>query len=292
MRTVVCLTVLAASPAFAGDWPQWLGPNRDGTSPEVVKPWTEPPKVLWRVTVGEGHSSPIVVGGLVYLHYKVPGKDEEQLASYDSTGKQLLKFAQPRDPFASPFGTGPRATPAFVPDNLACFGVTGKLAIMPGPAGGTSWLIGATHMFHAAVPKFGVSASPLIDGDNVIVLVGGKDASFVAFNRKSGEVAWKALDDPASYASPIITEPGGKRQLVALTSDAVVSLDPANGDLFWRHPFRDAINESSTTPVRVGDLIVASSVTLGSVGLKLESKDGKPVVTEAWKNPALCCYFS
>ena len=140
--------------------------------------------------------------------------------------------------------------------------------------------------------KFGVSSSPIIDGDRVMVMVGGTGASLVAYNRKSGELAWKSLDDPASYASPIITEHGGRRQFVALTGDAVVSLDPASGELFWRHSFHDAINESSTTPLRVRQPDRRHSVTLGSVALKLGTIDGKPAITEAWKNPALCCYFS
>src|SRR5438067_13757517 len=106
MRALSCLTlaVLAAG-ARAGDWPQWLGPNRDGTSPEVVKPWTEAPKVLWRVAVGEGHSSPVVAGSRVYLLYKAPGKDEEWVSSFDAgTGEKEGRFEQARGAFNSPFG--------------------------------------------------------------------------------------------------------------------------------------------------------------------------------------------
>jgi outer membrane protein assembly factor BamB len=128
--------------------------------------------------------------------------------------------------------------------------------------------------------------------DTVIVAVGGKGASLVAFDGKTGAVVWKALDDAASYASPVAFDHAGRRQLVALTGAAVVSLDPKTGELFWRHPFRDVLAESSTTPVKVGDLLVASSVTLGSVALKLGAKDGKPAATEVWKNPELTCYFS
>jgi outer membrane protein assembly factor BamB len=287
------LLALAAI-APAADWPQWLGPHRDGTTSETIKPWTEPPKALWRVAVGAGHSSPVVVDGQVCLHSKTPGKDEERLVIYDpATGAEVHAHAQGRAPFASPFGAGPRATPAIAPDGqIVSFGVTGDLntatRIRPWQYWGTNPLT----QFHAAVPKFGVSASPLIESGLIIVLAGGKGASLVAYGRKSGEVVWKSLDDAASYASPIMTEYAGKRQLIALTADGVVSLEPMTGELYWRYPFKDLIAESSTTPLRVGDLIVASSVTLGSVGLKLGAKDGKPSVTEAWKNPALCCYFS
>ncbi len=296
MGGCACLTLMTfAAAASASDWPQWLGPNRDGTSPEIVSPWTKAPKVLWRVSVGEGHSSPVVRENRVYLHFKTPDKDEEQITAYDAaTGHQVATYSYSRSPFTSPFGAGPRATSAVAADGqVIAFGVTGLVTarrLLENPQAG--WIKRPLKDFHVPLLKFGVSASPIIDGDNVIVLVGGEGASLVAYNRKSGDLVWKALDDPASYASPIITEHAGRRQLVSLTGEAVVSLDPANGDLYWRYPFRDVINESSTTPLRVGDLIIASSVTLGSVALKLGTKDGKPVVTEAWKNPALCCYFS
>jgi outer membrane protein assembly factor BamB len=302
MRVLSCITLaLVVGVAHAGDWPQWLGPNRDGTSPEIVKPWTESPKVLWRVAVGDGHSSPVVANGLVYLFFKVAGKDAETLAVYDGdTGKELKAVIGPRPPFNSPFGAGPRATSSVASNHqVISVGVTGILAARPGlvvrspgAAQPVAWTADMATQFHAPIPKFGVSASPLVDGNRVFVLAGGKGASLIAFELLTGKVLWKALDDPPSYASPMITDHGGKRQLVALTGDAVVSLDPTTGELLWRHPFRDVINESSTTPIRVGDLIVASSVTLGSVGLKLETKDGKPAVTVAWMKPALCCYFS
>jgi outer membrane protein assembly factor BamB len=298
MRLLACLTLLVmAAPTPADDWPQWLGPNRDGSSPEIIKPWTEPPKVVWRVAIGEGHSSPVVRGDRAYLHFKSPSKDEEQIVCYDATtGNRLTGRAYDRNPFVSPFGTGPRATPAIAADGqVVADGVSGVVTTLGGSDGEgffKSWQMDTLTQFHASNLKFGVSASPLVDGPNVIATVGGKGASIVALARHGAQVVWKALDDPTSYASPIITEHGGKRQLVALTAEAVVSLDPATGELYWRYPFRDAINESSTTPLRVNDMIIASSVTLGSVALKLGTKDGKPAVTEAWKNPALCCYFS
>jgi outer membrane protein assembly factor BamB len=286
------LTLTARAPA--GDWPQWLGPKRDGTSPEIIKTWKEAPKVLWRGAVGPGHSSPVVVSGRVYLMDLMPGSDEERVREWDAVSGDVTPVcARVRGPFSSRFGLGPRATPAIAGGALCALGVTGELTlsnVVPGDQSSKTFNI--LDRYHAPNLKFGVSASPLIDGERIFVLVGGKGAGVVALDRKTGDTAWKSLDDPASYASPIITEHGGKRQFIALTAEAVVSLDSVNGELYWRYPFRDAINESSTTPLRVGDLVVASSVTLGSVGLKLETKDGKPAVTEAWKNPALCCYFS
>jgi outer membrane protein assembly factor BamB len=296
MRVFAGLTLLIVTASLhAGDWPQWLGPNRDCITSETIKPWTEPPKVLWRTPVGPGHGSPVVAGGRVYLMDQVPGKDEERIRDWDAaTGApSTYDRSYSRSPFHSPFGSGPEATPSVVGTTLAAVGVTGELTIRSTDQNGQrSTTFNVLERYHASNLKFGVSSSPLIDDERVIALVGGKGAGIVAVDDKKGDEVWKSLDDPASYASPIITEHAGKRQLIALTGAAVVSLDPKTGELYWRHPFRDLMAESSTTPVRVGNRIIASSVTLGTVGLSLGTKDGKPAVTDVWKNPALCSYFS
>jgi outer membrane protein assembly factor BamB len=131
-----------------------------------------------------------------------------------------------------------------------------------------------------------------VEQNHVLVNVGGKGASVVAFDQDTGAVAWKNLDDPASYSSPIVFGQGKERQVVFLTQQALVSLSPNDGRLFWRFPLVDLLFESSTTPVRTGDLLMASSITYGSVGLRLETKDGRPSATQVWKNDALTCYFS
>jgi len=301
MRWLVCIIVgtsLSAA-ALAGDWPQWLGPNRDGTSTEIIKPWKGDPTVVWRTDVGEGHSSPIVAKGLVYLYDKVPGKETERLSAWTADKGELLGATYTdRPPYSNQFGGGPRATPAFADNVVYAYGVTGKFSsqkllrsgpnvnIVPG------FLVDVLRDFQAPNLKFGVSASPLVEGDLVLVAAGGKGAGVVAFERATGKVAWKALDDPPSYASPIAFGEGKNRQVVFLTQSELVSLSPKDGTVFWRFPFKDALSESSTTPVKIGDLLIASSVTLGSVALKLEEKDGKPAVTQVWKKPELSCYFS
>jgi outer membrane protein assembly factor BamB len=291
------VTLTLANLASAGDWPQWLGPNRDGVSPEVVKPWTGDPKVLWRVPVGDGHSSPIVAKGKVYLHSRVPGRDEEQLQQFDAvTGKPGgFTAVHARAAFTTPFGTGPRATPLVTPDGaVVSLGATGVLAYdVPAPSAGSAkaWNTNVLEQFKAPNLRFGVSASPLFESGLILVAVGGKGAGVVAY-KPNGEVAWKALNDPASYAAPVAFDAGGQRQAVFLTAEAVESLDPKTGNLHWRYPFRDLLSESSTTPVKMGDLLIVSSVTVGSAGLRLTAKDGKPAVEQAWKNPNLTCYFS
>jgi outer membrane protein assembly factor BamB len=288
------LLVLALCGSFvaAEDWPQWLGPRRDGTSTEKVAPWKEAPRVLWSQSVGEGNSSPVVAGGRVYLHAKVKDKDEEEVTAWDAaTGKQQWRSAYPRAAHGFLFGNGPRATPAVVDGRVYTFGITGVLSCYD--AGGKpAWQVDTLKKFGAPFLFFGASCSPLLDGERLLVAVGGKGASVVAFAKDKGDVLWKGLDDPASYASPIVFGEGKQRQAIFLTGQGVVSLDAADGTVFWRYDFADPFHESASTPVHLGDLLLTGSIGSGSVALRLGTKDGKPAVTEVWKNPTLTCYFA
>jgi outer membrane protein assembly factor BamB len=294
-RVHACLFVLlSGSIVAAADWPGWLGPKRDNSSTETIAPWKGEVKVAWRRPVGEGHSSPVVAGGKVFLHTKVTGKDAEEVTAYDAgTGNPVWSTAYDRGPFKPIFGAGPRGTPSVVDGKVYSYGATGFLTCFDAVDGKQRWQIKALMDFKADNLKFGVSTSPLVEEDELLVEVGAKGASVVAFDKNSGKVLWKALDDKASYSSPIVFGKGKERQVVFLTQAGVRSLNPSNGELFWEFPLVDRLNESSTTPVRVGDdLLLVSSVTFGSVGLKLGTKDGKPTAEQLWKNPALSCYFS
>ncbi|HEY7329183.1 MAG TPA: PQQ-binding-like beta-propeller repeat protein [Gemmataceae bacterium] len=288
---LVCL--FPALPVFAEDWPQWLGPRRDNSTMEKVKPWQGELKVLWRKPVGEGHSSPVVADSRVFIHAKVANKNEEEIVALDAkSGEELWRTHYERAAFKSMFGSGPRATPAIVNDRLYAFGITGILTCLDAKKGDKVWQVDALKQFQAKNLFFGMACSPLVVGERVLVNIGGKGSSIVAFDRGNGEVAWKSMDDPASYASPVVLGEGGQRQAVFLTGANLASLNPADGSVNWRFPLVDRLMESSTTPIRVGDLLLASSITYGSVGLKLETKDSKPAVTEVWKNKELTSYFS
>jgi outer membrane protein assembly factor BamB len=279
-------------PVFAEDWPQWLGPRRDNSSAEKVAPWKGALQVLWRKRVGEGHSSPVVADGRVFIHAKV-GKNEEEIVAFDAkSGEELWRTRYERAAFSSLFGNGPRATPAIVKDRLYAFGITGVLTCLDTKEGKKLWQVDTLQAFKAKNLFFGMACSPLVVGERVIVNIGGKGSSIVAFDCGKGEVAWTSMDDPASYSSPIVFGEGGQRQVVFLTGANVASLNPADGSVYWRFPLVDRLMESSTTPIRTGDLLLASSITYGSIGLKLEAKDSKPVVVEAWKNKELTSYFS
>ncbi len=292
LRSLVVLFLLAPL-ALAGDWPQWLGPNRDGSTTEKVAVWKEAPKVVWKQPVGEGNSSPVIASGRVFVHSKIKDKTEEEVVAYDArTGQEQWRYSYERVPFKSAYGNGPRATPAVVDGKVYAFGITGVLTCLDAAKGTKVWQVDTLTKFKGKNLFFGLASSPLVEQGRVLVDVGAKGASIVALDGKTGEAAWKSLDDGASYSSPIAFGDGKQRQVVFLTAAGLVSLEAASGELVWRFPLRDRLFESSTTPVKVGNRIVASSITYGSACLKLETKDGKPAFQEVWKNPELTCYFS
>jgi outer membrane protein assembly factor BamB len=290
------LALSLALRAADDDWPQFLGPNRDNTSPVKVEPWKAmpAPPLVWKQPVGDAHSSPVVAGGVVYAFYQPKGKNADALAAFDAaTGKPLWEKSYERSEFNPPFGKGPRATPSISAGKVYTLGNTGILACWDAKTGDIIWKVDTLADFHAKNLFFGISTSPLVEGNAVVIMVGGKGAGVVAFDKANGKVLWKATDDPASYASPIATGSGDGRQLVFLTGSHLRGLSPAGKEL-WEYRFEAKVGqkqliEASTTPVRVGDVVVGSSVTDGSVGLRL-TPGGK--AEEAWRNPVLTCYFS
>lgn len=281
MRTLG-VVLLAAACARADDWPQWLGPTRDGVSTAKVAPWKDAPAAAWKTAVGEGHSSPVVADGRVFLHHKVKGKDEEEVAAWDAgTGAELWRQAYPRAPFKSPFGVGPRATPAVDGPRLYTHGVTGLLTCWEAATGKRLWQVDTLAAFKAPNLLFGISCSPLVHGDAVILNVGGKGASMVAFAKDTGKTLWTSMDDKASYSSPVLLD----GLLVALTHDGLAGMSTSDGAPRWKFPLVDKLSESSITPVKIGGLYIASSVTYGSAGVKADG-------TAAWTNPVLTGYIS
>jgi len=291
MRILAAL-FLTAAPAAAADWPQFLGPNRDNATPEKVAPWATPPKVVWKQPVGDAHSSPVVADGVVYAFYQPRGKDADALAAYDArTGEPKWEKSYAREKYTPPFGKGPRSTPCVAGGKVFTYGNTGVLACWDAKTGDTAWKVDTLAEFKAKNLFFGVSTSPIVEGKTVVVMVGGKGHGIVAFDTATGKPVWHATDDPASYSSPVAVGDGDRRELVFLTGANLLGLSPA-GEVRWTYPFRDRLNESSTTPVETGGLVVGGSVTAGSVGLKLTGSDGKEAAEKIWENDKLTCYFS
>ncbi len=295
MNRICALAVLLflGPVAVADEWPQWLGPKRDGSTTDRIAAWQQPVKVLWKQPVSEGHSAAVVAGGRVYLHTRVKDKAKEQLTAFDAaTGEPVWTTSYERSTFGSLFGSGPRGTPAVADGKIYTFGITGLLTCFDVEKGQQVWQVDTLKKYKAGNLFFGASCSPLVEGTLVLVDVGAKGALIVALDRTSGEEKWKALDDKASYSSPIALGQGKDRQVVFLTGARLVGLSPIDGKLFWEHPLVDKLFESSTTPTVAGDVLLGSSVTFGSVALKLEAGTSGPQVKELWQDPKYTCYFS
>lgn len=292
MRIWLCLLfAFTVTSLHAQDWPQWLGPQRTGAIEDVIAPWSASLQPLWTVKVGEGHSSPIVAEGKVFLHTRMPDSDVEILTAWDLAGKELWQARNERASFTSQFGVGPRATPTYSNGKIYSLGVTGLLYCRDAGTGSTIWSLNLLETFKAKNLFFGVSSSPIVDDLHVYVMAGGTEGSIVALKKDTGDVVWKSGTDKASYSSPMTTKIGDTNYLVFQTERGVVGLNPVDGKEVFRVPLKDLLNESSTTPVRVGDILFAGSVTFGSVGIQLGTKDGVPTTSQAWKNPKLTCYF-
>src|SRR5579884_3557701 len=281
----VCLVVLLLpAPVLAGDWPQWLGPRRDGASAEKIEPWKGDPKKLWSEPVGEGYSVPVVAGGKVF-------------ALDAKTGKQLWRTAYARAPYRSFLNTGPQATPCVVGGKVYTFGITGVLSCFNAEDGKQLWQVDVLKKFGVAVPRFGVTCSPLVVGDRVLAAVGGKGSAVVAFDAANGEVAWKALDGPISTASPVVylnraRKGGAALEAVFVNGRSLVALDPFDGSVSWEYVLSDQPLGTTPSPVVSGDLLLVGSNKLGGHAVLLTAEGEKITASSAWKNEELKGHFS
>jgi outer membrane protein assembly factor BamB len=301
---VIGLWLAALVPAArADDWPQWLGPQRDGVWREkgiLTKFPRGGPKVLWRAPVGGGYAGPAVAGGKVYLMDRqlargVSNPDNQfskgRLAGSErvlcldaANGKQIWKHEYSCT-YAISYPVGPRVTPVVAGGKVYALGAMGDLTCLDAASGKVIWSKNFPEDYGAGVPLWGYAAHPLIDGDRLICLVGGKDSVVVAFDKDSGKELWKSLSLRApelGYCPPMIYEAAGKRQLIIWLPDSVNALDPETGKPYWtvKHPLVQA-NMTIPTPRKEGDLLFLTSFYGGSMMLKLNSD--KPGATMLWK---------
>ena len=216
----------------ANDWPQFLGPMRNGVyaGPPLADAWGRGgPKVVWRKQVGQGFAGPLSSANRVILFHRV-GNEEVVEALDAATGDSLWRYAYPthyRDDFG--FDEGPRAVPVVADGVVYTFGAEGQLHAVDLAKGTRVWSEDTMKRF--GVPKgfFGAAGSPLVEDGRVIANIGGDKAGIVAFDAKTGKVLWTATDDDASYSSGDGATIGGRRSAVFLTRDGLVGLDPATG---------------------------------------------------------------
>ena len=301
--------------ARSEDWPRFLGPRGDNTSSEtnLLDRWsTNGPPILWEKSVGSGYSAPSVRGDLLVLHHRL-GDEEIVEAMEAASGNTKWRYAYPSR-FVDPFGynNGPRCTPWLTTNRCYTFGAEGMLLCLDLANGRVIWQRDTAKDWNAPAAFFGVGSTPLLEDDKLIVMVGGQpDSGVVALNAATGKTIWESVGRTtwngvapigwrttkpyewtgsemlASYASPVATTIHGRRQLLCLMRQGLVSLNPANGELNFKRWFQCPVNESvnAMTPVVSGDLVFLSTAyyRIGSVALRV-NPDGRSF-TEAWRSP-------
>jgi outer membrane protein assembly factor BamB len=266
--------------ALIGDWPQFLGPTRNGVSPETVG-W--PPVALWHKDAGEGFAAPVVANGKVIFFYRSNGK--EIIDCLDAlSGAKVWSYDYPttyRDDFG--FDEGPRSAPAIADGGVFTFGAQGVLTAVDFSTGKKRWSIETIKQFGVKKGWFGAAGSPLVEGGKVLVHVGAPGAGIVAFDSKTGAVVWKATNDEASYSSPTVATIGGARHAFFLTRAGLVDLDPSNGAVRFSFPFRSRSSASvnAATPLVIGNQVfISASYGTGAALLEVNGSEYKKI----WAN--------
>ncbi len=261
----VALVVWASYTAYAAhqpgpeaastDWPQWLGPNRNGISTERVwlKVWpADGPTVLWEASVGLGYASVAVANGRAYTLGHDGGKDT--VFCFDAeTGEQIWTHSYSCRKGGYP---GPRATPTVSGECVYALSREGHLFCLTTANGSVVWQTDVRQSVKAAVPRWGFAGSPLVEGKLVILNVGTAGA---AFDRQTGDVVWTTGPDTAGYASPVIVAAGRKRAVAMFTATAIVVLEAETGELVWKRPWHTTWDVNAATPIIVGDRMFLST---------------------------------
>ena len=289
--------LVLAAPLAAQDWPQWRGPSRDGHATSSGRAsWPEALKPAWKVPVGEGHSSPVVAGGSVFVFAR-RGEDEVLECLDVATGKSLWKQAHAApyamNPAAAGHGKGPKATPVVAGGRVFTFGISGMLSAHEAKTGRVLWRRDFIQAFKATSPRFGSAMSPAVDGERVIAHVGGHDdGRLAAFDAATGEERWSWKGDGPGYASPIVATLAGVRQVVTQTQTSVVGLGAEKGDLLWRIPFTTAYDQNSVTPLIDGDVVYYSGLDKGVTAVKIVKRGAAYAADTLWTNADVSNYMS
>ncbi len=270
----------------AADWPQFLGPNRNGVSSEtgLLDTWPEKgPPVLWEKEVGEGYSGPVVAGDKLILFHRVGNQDLVECLDA-ANGKKSWTFSYPTKYVDSQGkGNGPRSTPLVAGERVFTLGAQGRLLCLELGTGKKVWEKDLQTEYKIPDSFFGVGTSPILEGDLLLINVGAPGAGIVAFHKDTGKEVWKATDDEASYSSPVAATIDGTRHVFFFTRDGLVSLDPKTGAIHFRKHWRSRIGPSvnAATPIVVKDRVfLSASYGTGAVLLRVR-KDG---VDDIWKS--------
>lgn len=313
----LALLMLFGIPASAEDWPQFLGPRADGTSTEtnLLDKWPEQgPPLVWEKDVGTGYGAPSVRDNKLVLHHRV--KDQEVVECWDAkTGAPIWDFRYPSD-YVDLYGynNGPRCSPLLTANRCYTFGAEGKLYCLDLQTGKKVWERDTAKDWQIPQPFFGVGSTPILEGDILIVMVGGQpDSGMVGFEAATGKTVWESVGEKnwqgqpmvgwpgertvqwqrwekqASYSTPVAATVNGERQVFCLMRQGLVSVNPKTGEVNFSFWFRSQLNDSvnAANPVVIGDTVLISGAyyKVGSVLLKV--LPGNKKVEEIWRGTSL-----
>jgi outer membrane protein assembly factor BamB len=296
---IAATLLIAASAVLVGqspgsDWPQFRGPNRDGVASSFTEPkaWPEQLTRVWRVDVGDGYATPILAGNRVYAFAR-QGDNEVVHALDAATGKVLWQARYPApvtiNPAAKAHGPGPKSTPTFANGRLYTLGMGGIVTVFDAASGKQVWQKPAA----SVQPLYGTAASPLVDGGLVIVHVGGHNqGALTAFDAGTGTVTWTWNGDGPSYASPIVADIGGVRQVITLSQENVVGVSAADGRLLWRRPFSTEYTQNIITPILAGETLIISGYQKPTFAIRIVRKGDQWSTDVLWENPEASFYMA
>ncbi len=263
---------------FGGDWPTFLGPTHNSISPEknIRTNWpSSGPKIVWTAPLGTSYGMPSISRGRLFQFHRFGAK--ARLSCLESeTGKELWQFEYPTE-YEDLYGynDGPRGSPVIDDDRVYLFGVEGTLHCLKAVDGSVLWKVDTQADFGVVQNFFGVGSSPVVEGDLLIVMIGGSPADsppistgrvrgngsgIVAFNKHTGKVVYQITDELASYSSPVLATIGNRRWCFVFARGGLVAFDPATGKVDFQYPWRATLLESvnAANPVVVGDLVFIS----------------------------------
>jgi outer membrane protein assembly factor BamB len=288
--TFLALFFAPASVCRADDWPQWRGPNRDGVWREtgIIEKFDKPQlDIQWRAEIGPGYSGPTVADGRVYVtdRQTEPKQVERVLCFSAADGQPLWSHTYDCPYEGISYTAGPRAAVTIDEGRAYSLGTMDNLFCFDAATGDVLWQKDLRKLYSAKIPGWGIAAAPLIDGNRLILNVGGEHSCVVALDKKTGNEIWTALDDPAQYSSPVIIRQDGQQVLVIWTGAAVVGLDPPTGAEFWREELKPSrMPIGIATPIYDGRRLFVSSFYDGSLMLRLKTDQaGRPAAERLWR---------
>lgn len=274
--------------AFAQDWPQWRGPNRDGAMTGAPINWPDKLRQVWTVKVGEGHSSPVVVGTRVFQFARA-GNNEVAYAFDLQSGKKLFEHAYDApyemNSAARSHGKGPKSTPLAAAGRLYTFGMSGVLTCLDGQSGRQIWRFDSKGKFRETSPLYGVAMSPILHEDRLITHLGtDDDGAVTAFDPASGKILWQTKGQGPAYGSPVVAG----AQIVTLGADKLIGLRPSDGRVLWQLPFTTAYSQNAVTPLVHGDLVIYSGLSQPVTAIRVGA--GGP--QKVWENREFGLYMN